>query len=78
MCLFSGFLKGQTNHILLGSSVQISLLIKRKFLVFLIFKKSGKEYIFSSIHIEKYKFIFTAGDSQHFAGNALHIFTHLL
>lgn len=57
--------------------MQISLLIKRIFLVFLIFKKSGMEYIYSSIHMEKYKFIFTAGDSQHVAGNAPRIFTHL-
>lgn len=35
------------------------------------------EYTYSFIHIETYKFIFTKGDSQHVAGNTLHIFPHL-
>lgn len=39
MCLFRGFLKGETNYILVGSSRQISLLIKRLGGCFLIFKK---------------------------------------
>lgn len=37
--------------------------------------KSGMEYAYSSIHMEKYKFMFTAGVSQNVVGNGLHIFT---
>lgn len=34
------------------------------------------EYLYSSIHVEKYKLIFRGDDSQGVAGNAWHVFTH--